>query len=104
METAVAHHMRPLQLAQNGPRPSRRAIYRYFRATGETGLDIGLLSLADHLATYDGRGDSEQWRNLVAVVTELFRHYFEQHETTVSPTPPAQRPGTHGSPTTPGRP
>jgi poly(A) polymerase/tRNA nucleotidyltransferase (CCA-adding enzyme) len=87
VETAVAHHMRPLQLAQTGKRPSRRAIFRYFRATQETGLDIGLLSLADHLATYNGIGQEDAWQNLVMVVTELFRHYFEQYEETVSPEP-----------------
>lgn len=87
VKTAVADHMRPLQLAQTGKRPSRRAIYRYFRATQETGLDIGLLSLADHLATYNGIGNETQWQNLLTVVTELFRHYFEQYEKTVSPEP-----------------
>jgi tRNA nucleotidyltransferase/poly(A) polymerase len=85
VETAVTGHMRPLQLAQTGKLPSRRAIYRYFHATQETGLDISLLSLADHLATYDGVGDEAQWQNLVMVVAELFRHYFEQYEETVAP-------------------
>ncbi len=87
VETAVANHMRPLQLAQTGKRPSRRAIYRYFLSTEETGLDIGLLSLADHLATFDGTGDETQWQNLISVVTELFRHYFEQYAETVAPEP-----------------
>ena len=87
VETAVNGHMRPLQLAQTGKQPSRRAVYRYFRATQETGLDIGLLSLADHLATFGGVGDVAQWQNLVAVVAELFRHYFEQYEETVAPEP-----------------
>jgi hypothetical protein len=32
-------------------------------------------------------GDEVQWQNLVAVVTELFRHYFEQYEETVAPEP-----------------
>jgi len=87
VETAIAGHMRPLQLAQTGKKPSRRAIYRYFRATRETGLDIGLLSLADHLATYNGIGDKTKWKNLITVVFELFRHYFEQYEETVAPEP-----------------
>ncbi len=87
IETAVAGHMRPLHLAQTGKRPSRRAIYRYFRATKETGLDIGLLSLADHLATYGGVGDETQWHNLITVVVELFRHYFELYKETVAQEP-----------------
>ncbi len=89
---AIAHvkrvvdgHMRPLYLVNNGGTVSRRSVFRYFRATGEAGLDIGLLALADHLATYDGVGDAGTWRKLTALVAHLFRHYFEHHEETVAP-------------------
>lgn len=85
VETAVAHHMRPLLLAQSGKTPSRRAVYRYFQAAYETGLDIALLSLADHLATYNGSGEAAAWQNLLNVVAELFRQYFEEFATTVAP-------------------
>jgi len=71
----------------NGGSVSRRSVFRYFRATGEAGLDIGLLALADHLATYDGMGDAGTWRQLVALITHLFRHYFEHHDETVAPPP-----------------
>jgi tRNA nucleotidyltransferase/poly(A) polymerase len=85
VETAVAHHMRPFSLAQTGKPLSRRAIFRYFRAAGETGLDVGLLALADHLATYEGMGDTAVWEHLLAVVAELFRHYFHLFTETVAP-------------------
>jgi hypothetical protein len=42
----VAHHLRPMALSRAGG-PSRRAVYRYFRATGDEGVDVALLSLAD---------------------------------------------------------
>ncbi len=87
VETIVAGHMRPLLLAGAGGAPSRRAIYRYFRATQTAGLDIGLLSLADHLATYGGPGPNEVWAQLVAVVTRLFAHYFDHYADTVAPPP-----------------
>lgn len=64
VETAVKYHMRPNQMSQGGP-PSRRAIYRFFRDTGEHGLGILILSLADHLAA---RGPN-------LIVTEWQRHY-----------------------------
>lgn len=83
----VAGHMRPLHLAHAAKSPSRRAIFRYFRDTGSAGLDIGLLSLADHLATYDGSGPINQWSRLLDVVFTLFSHYFERHLETVAPPP-----------------
>jgi putative nucleotidyltransferase with HDIG domain len=81
----VAGHMRPLHLANSGGKLSRRAVYRYFRATTVAGIDIALLSLADHLATYNGTGPEKQWQALLNVVSDLCHHYFERHQETVAP-------------------
>lgn len=81
----VAGHMRPLHLANSGGKVSRRAVYRYFRATAVAGIDIALLSLADHLATYDGSGPEKQWQALLSVVTDLCHQYFDRHEETIAP-------------------
>ena len=43
-------HLRPGYLANNG-HPTERAIYRYFRDTGNDALAVLLLSLADQRAT-----------------------------------------------------
>jgi len=83
----VAGHMRPLHLANSGGKLSRRAVYRYFRATAVSGINIALLSLADHLATYNGTGPDEQWQVLLKVVGKLCYHYFERREETVMPPP-----------------
>jgi putative nucleotidyltransferase with HDIG domain len=84
----VDGHMRPLSLTQaQGADPSRRAVYRYFQAAGQNGLDIGLLALADHLATYNGPGQWQLWESLVGLVRRLFQSYFEQHEEAVEPVP-----------------
>src|SRR5205085_1170548 len=37
VKTVIAHHLRPILLAQNGV--SDRAIYRFFRDTGDVGVD-----------------------------------------------------------------
>lgn len=87
VETIVAGHMRPMLLAAAGGQPSRRAIYRYFQATQTAGLDIALLSLADHLGTYGGPGPAAAWAQLVAVVARLLAHYFDHHADTVAPAP-----------------
>lgn len=81
----VRNHMRPLLLAQSNAQPSRRAIYRYFRATGPAGVDIGLLSLADGLATYGPTLARETWAQQLNVVRTLYAAWWEQPEQTVSP-------------------
>ena len=83
---AVAGHMRPLYLAKEGRPPSRRTIYRYYRALHAAGLDVALLSLADHLATYDGPGPGDSWAALLAVVGALLDTYFTSYQETVAPT------------------
>ncbi|MEZ4592410.1 MAG: HDIG domain-containing protein [Chloroflexota bacterium] len=81
----VAGHMRPLHLANSGGKLSRRAVYRYFRETAVSGINIALLALADHLATYNGTGPAAQWQALLNVVAGLCHHYFERHEEVVAP-------------------
>ena len=81
----VAGHMRPLYLAKDGRPPSRRTIYRYYRALHAAGLDVTLLSLADHLATYDGPGPDDSWTTLLAVVGTLLDTYFTGYMETVAP-------------------
>ncbi len=48
----VNHHMRVHHLAAAPLPPTRRAVYRFFKATGAAGPEIVLLSLADVLGTY----------------------------------------------------
>ncbi len=81
----VAGHMRPLFLANERHSLSRRTAYRYYRLLHEDGLDVALLSLADHLATYDGRGDAAAWDALLDVAAALLDVYFHQYERIVAP-------------------
>jgi poly(A) polymerase len=74
VELLIRHHLRPGQLSQQ-ELPSRRAIYRYFRDTGEAGIDILFLSLADHLATRGPDFDQAHWREH----TDIVKHVMEQH-------------------------
>lgn len=81
----VLGHMRPLLLANSKSPVTRRAVYRFFRDVGDAGLDIGLLTLADHLATFNGPGNREDWQRLLTLVGDLYRHYFDHHAETVAP-------------------
>jgi poly(A) polymerase len=85
LTTIVRQHMRPLLLAQSGEAPTRRAIYRFFRATGPAGVDICLLSLADSLATYGVNLPAEIWAHQLEVTRALLEAWWEQPEEKVAP-------------------
>jgi putative nucleotidyltransferase with HDIG domain len=85
LTTIVRHHMRPLLLAQSGEVPTRRAIYRFFRATGPAGVDICLLSLADSLATYGAGLPQEIWTTQLDVTRALLEAWWEQADEKVAP-------------------
>jgi len=85
LTTVVRQHMRPLLLAQSGETPTRRAIYRFFRATGEAGVDICLLSLADSLATYGAGLPHDIWSHQLETTRTLLEAWWEQAEEKVSP-------------------
>jgi putative nucleotidyltransferase with HDIG domain len=84
IHTMIDAHLRPVQIAV-GRTPSRRAIYRFFRDTGEAGVDTVMMSLADHVATSGPRFKAEGWRRHVAVVSYLLRTHIEG-----PPPPPRQ--------------
>lgn len=83
--TIVANHMRPMQLTQTGELPTRRAIYRFFRATGEAGVDICLLSLADLLGKYGSEVPEDKLRAHLDTLRALLEAYYERPQESVSP-------------------
>ena len=80
VETEVMHHMRPTQLSQAGLLPTNKAIYRYFRDTGEAGIDILFLNLADHLATRGPDLRLDGWGEHARLVDYVLGKYFEQEK------------------------
>ncbi len=84
VEVMVRHHLRPTQMSHY-ELPSRRAIYRYFRDTGEVGIDILFLSLADHLATRGQHLDLAQWQEHAQMVEYVLARHFEEESLTVPP-------------------
>ncbi len=64
----VRGHMRPLLLANEENPPTSRAIYRFFRKTGDTGVDICIHALGDTLATYGHSLPVEYWEKVVVTV------------------------------------
>jgi putative nucleotidyltransferase with HDIG domain len=82
----VRHHLRPSQLARE-PALTRRAIYRFFRDTGATGIEICILSLADHLATWGENLIPSRWLRRLDTVETLLTSFFCQREVAVVPDP-----------------
>jgi putative nucleotidyltransferase with HDIG domain len=86
VRTIVGAHMRPPHLACVD-RITRRAVYRFFRATSCGGVDVVLLSLADHLATWGPNLREERWARRLEVAETLLTHWFDRYEETVEPLP-----------------
>jgi poly(A) polymerase len=82
----VRNHMRPLLLQSSGP-VTRRAVFRYFRATGPCGVAVSLFFLADTLATCRAEPPQERWQAAVETVHSLLEGYFERPAEMIRPTP-----------------
>jgi poly(A) polymerase len=79
VEIMVRHHLRPGQMSLSGP-PTHRAIYRYFRDSGEAGIDTLYLSLADHLAARGPNLNLAGWQQHTRLVEYVLAQHFEQEK------------------------
>jgi poly(A) polymerase len=77
VESLVCHHLRPAQMA-NEELPTQRAIYRYFRDTGEAGIDVLFLALADYLASRGPLASMEEWRKHCQLVNYILAEHDKQ--------------------------
>lgn len=82
--TIVAHRGYASQLRAAGA-VTRRDVYRFFRDTGEAGLDLLLLFLADQLAAQGASSDLDQLEGDLKFVAALLRDYYECHTEVISP-------------------
>ncbi len=71
VSSLVAEHLRPVQLAQIGEVPTRRALYRFYRALGDAVPAVLLLALADAAASRGLAMTSEDWSRHVAYMNSL---------------------------------
>ena len=77
VESLVYHHLRPVQLANEGL-PSQRAIYRYFRDTGDAGIDILILALADYLASRGPLMVMQEWKEHCHLINYILSEHDKQ--------------------------
>ncbi len=83
VEDMVGHHLHPVQMATEGL-PSSKAIYRYFRDRGDSGIDILLLTLADYLACLGPLATMKGWRRHCRLISYILEEYEEQ-QTKIQP-------------------
>jgi poly(A) polymerase len=77
VELLVKNHMRPTQMCNEGL-PTKRAIYRFFRDTGEAGIDLLFLCLADHLATRAATLDKAGWEEHTGITAYVLKKRDEE--------------------------
>ena len=80
----VAEHLRPVQLAQVGEVPTRRALYRFHRDLGDAARAVLFLALADAAAARGPRMTSEGWARHVGYMNSLLVR-FRKEEGIVDP-------------------
>ena len=81
----VEHHLRPMHMTQGVEKPTRRAVYRYFRDVGDVAIDTLYLSLADHLAAKGPELSPEHWIDHARMVARVLEDHTEAG--TLAPTP-----------------
>ena len=84
VQKMIEAHLRLWQMGGEDGLPTRRAIYRYFRDTGDVSIDIIFLSLADFLATQGPIPDVEQWKQHCRLMDYILTQR-EEEATIVSP-------------------
>lgn len=84
VQLMIEHHLRPGFLLSEDM-PSSRAIYKYFRDTGDVGIDTLFLGLADHLAARGPTLDLDQWRKHAEVTQYILSKWFEEKATVMPP-------------------
>jgi poly(A) polymerase len=84
VELLVKYHLRPTQMRNEGM-PTDRAIYRFFRDTGEAGIDVLFLCLADHLATRGATLDLNGWQEHIQITEHVLSKYYQEVNLTKPP-------------------
>jgi len=81
----VRNHLRPVQMSQGGEMPSERAIYRYFRDSGDAGVETLYLSLGDHLATRGPELNPKDWQEHIKLVEYILKQKDKQQKRVALP-------------------
>lgn len=81
----MRYHFFTNQMEYKKQEPSRKAIYRFFRDSGEAGVDLVLLGLADLRGTRGQALSPETWAAALNVAQILLENYWEKRAETIAP-------------------
>jgi hypothetical protein len=84
--TIIRHHMRPLLLSKQDS-VSSRAVYRFYRDTGEGGVEVLLHALADDRAKCPPEAPDERWARLTTLTARMLTDYWDRGPERVDPPP-----------------
>jgi tRNA nucleotidyltransferase/poly(A) polymerase len=82
--TLVKEHLRVPQLTREQV-ASRRAMFRFFRDTGDVGVDLCILSLADILAKYGADLPKDEWLHHLEICHQLLKAWYDQGNPVIHP-------------------
>ncbi|MBK7456636.1 MAG: hypothetical protein IPJ46_23810 [Anaerolineales bacterium] len=89
LQVIIKNHLRihffADRLEREKREPSRKAIYRFFRDSGEAGIDLILLGLADVRGTRAHSLTIETWNIYLDVARILLENYWERPQEAVAP-------------------
>ncbi|MCS7281770.1 MAG: HD domain-containing protein [Anaerolineae bacterium] len=74
----IRAHLRPSFLADAPGGVTGRAAYRFFKATGESGVEVVLLALADHLSIWGPNLQPDRWERRLEAARRLLTYYSER--------------------------
>lgn len=84
IEAIVLNHWRPAVLANSGALGGGE-LYRFFRATGEAGIEVVILYLAASLARLSSAPAPGEWKSRIGIARTLFEAWFERGDQVVRP-------------------
>jgi hypothetical protein len=84
LQTIVLNYRRLVDFSTSGS-PSDGEVYRFFRASGEAGIELVLLYLAASLAQLGSAPDPVEWRSRIGIARTLFQAWFERGDLVVRP-------------------
>jgi putative nucleotidyltransferase with HDIG domain len=80
----VREHLRPFQISSEWGKPTRRAVFRYYRDLGSTATDTVFLSLSDYLAARGPYLEVEDWQGCCRVADVILNPAFDPEDSKAS--------------------
>ena len=84
---ATVRHWPQVQALAGQLPVSPREVFRYYRATGDAGVEAVLLALAETVAAYGPRLPHDLWQQHLEAARTLLAAWWERHDEVVAPPP-----------------